>query len=130
MPITIRDETASGQLIHETVLDLDSKRTTVRDLIRIRHFQDLENRMMKHLLQSNQSGDATPDAEHKSPSASGRPTKDEWKAEIRNTINCFLNNDFYVLIDNYQPDTLDQRVPLQPNSQVRFIGNVPKIEKI
>ena len=45
MPVTlmVRDETASGQVVHELPLELPTERVTVRELIRERVYQEVQD---------------------------------------------------------------------------------------
>jgi hypothetical protein len=125
--ITVRDETVTGQTISEYPLDLLNERVTVRELIRSRVYQEVQdyNRVQggtfRGLVQPT-------DAEQ---TLNGyrvaRPREIDWKAQFDKACEAFERNGFFVLVDDRQPDALDEEVVLTEKSTVAFVKLVPLV---
>ena len=128
MPVTltIRDETASGRVYNEVPLEFPSERVTVRDLIRERVYQEVQDFNRKKsddvfhgLVQPNDTerilnGDRT-DYRLKTHRAI------DWKEQFNEATSAFERNGFLVLIDNAQAESLDQEFEIRAGTQVSFV---------
>jgi len=125
--ITVRDETVTGQTISEYPLDLLNERVTVRELIQSRVYQEVQdyNRVQggtfRGLVQPT-------DAEQ---TLNGyrvaRPREIDWKAQFDKACEAFERNGFFVLVDDRQPDALDEELVLTEKSTVAFVKLVPLV---
>jgi hypothetical protein len=124
--LTIRDETASGDIYHETPLEFPSERITVRELIRERVYQEVQDfnrqqgqRVFRGLVQPT-------DAERV---LNGKRTeyhlrkhrRIDWKTQFENAIDSFHHNGFLVLIDDKQAESLDEEMTIGRGTQVSFV---------
>ena len=124
--LTIRDETAAGRTYHEFPLEFPSERITVRELIRERVYQEVQdfNRrsadstfrglVQPTLAERILNGDQT---EYR------LKTKREinWKEQFDQAVKAFDANGFLVLIDNEQAESLDQEFNVRPTTQASFV---------
>ncbi len=128
MPVTltIRDETASGRVYNEVPLEFPSERIAVRDLIRERVYQEVQDfnrkksdQVFHGLVQPTDTerilnGDRT-DYRLKA-------HRDiNWKEQFEQATTAFEQSGFLVLIDNTQADSLDQEFVVRSNTQVSFV---------
>jgi hypothetical protein len=130
--LTIRDETASGDTINSLPLEFPSERITVRDLIRERVYQEVQDYNRKSepdfrgLIQPVGSerilNGSRPDGyrrtEHK-------PI--DWKEQFAKAIDAFGKNGFFILIDDRQAESLDQEVVIGRGTEVSFVQLMPMV---
>ncbi len=128
--LTVRDETTSGGIYHEMPLEFPTERITVRELIRERVYQEVQDfnrkrheRVFRGLVQPT-------DAERV---LNGKPNEFrlkahrqiEWKPQFEKAIEAFDRNGFFILIDDKQAESLDQEVVIGHGSLVSFVKLTP-----
>lgn len=128
MPVTltIRDETASGRAYHEFPLQFPSERIAVRDLIRERVYQEVQdfnrekqNAVFHGLVQPN---DAERVLNGDRPSYRLKAHRDiDWKEQFELATDAFERSGFLILVDNTQAERLDQEFTIGPGTQVSFV---------
>ncbi|MEL6867158.1 MAG: hypothetical protein AAFP19_22225 [Bacteroidota bacterium] len=127
MIIKVKDETFAGKVLHELELEMASCEVRVMDIITKRveqevarynqsvgqHFNGLVNIKEKEILL------------HPNKSIQFRPGKESDKIDpekqVYTALNAFLENEYFVLVDDQQVDHLQQVIHLQPNTQISFI---------
>lgn len=124
--LTVRDETTSGDVYHERPLEFPTERVTVRELIRERVYQEVQDfnrnaneRVFRGLVQPT-------DAERV---LNGKPTEYrltthrtiEWKPQFEKAIEAFDRNGYFVLIDDKQAESLDQEFVIGHGTLVSFV---------
>lgn len=134
MPVTltIRDETTAGDVYDERPLEFPTERITVRDLIRERVYQEVQDfnleqgeRVFRGLVQPT-------DAERV---LNGRRTeyrlkehrRIEWKPQFEKAVEAFEQNGFFILIDDKQAEGLDQEFVIGRESVVSFVRLTPLV---
>lgn len=135
MILTIRDETGSGKITHELSLDVLDETITVRELIRSRVYQEVDehNRRVRTANAEGLpfSGLVTPTALEKqlnSPRV-GKALANEidWKKQFDTACDAFDRNGFFILIDDRQAENLDDQVALRATSTVSFVKLTPLV---
>jgi hypothetical protein len=125
--ITIRDETVTGQSIGEHPLDLLTERVTVRELIRSRVYQEVQdyNRRQPETFR----GLVQPtDAEQTLNGFRVRDRREiDWKDQFEKACDAFERNGFFVLVNDRQPDSLDEELTIDPTTRVSFVKLVPLV---
>lgn len=128
MPVTltIRDETPSGDVYHELPLEFPSERVTVRDLIRERVYQEVQDfnrkqdeRVFRGLVQPSDAERVLNGSRPEYRLAKHRPI--EWKPQFEKALDAFGRNGFLVLIDDKQAEGLDQEFVIGHGTQVSFV---------
>ena len=128
MPVTltIRDETSSGKVYNEFPLEFPSERIAVRDLIRERVYQEVQDfnrekgdQVFHGFVQPTDTervlnGDRTEFRLKKHRDI-------DWKEQFNEATAAFDRNGFLVLIDNTQAETLDQEFEIRAGTQVSFV---------
>jgi hypothetical protein len=128
MPVTltIRDETASGDLCHEIPLTVPSERITVRELIRERVYQEVQDFNYKKsdvvfrgLVQPNDTESVLNGKRTEYRMKEHRTI--DWHPQFDKAVEAFDRNGFFVLVGNRQAETLDEEFVVSPGTQVSFV---------
>jgi hypothetical protein len=127
MPVTltIRDETASGRVYQEVPLEFPSERVTVRELIRERVYQEVQDfnrrgdQVFRGLVQPTDAERVLNGAVDEYHLKQHRPI--EWKPQFEKALDAFNHAGFLVLIDDKQAASLDQEFVIGPGTQVSFV---------
>lgn len=125
--LTIKDETAAGDVRDEMRLDIEEKRITVRELIRRRVFAEAERfnnsepGYFRGLVQPREA-EATLNG-YKLREAR-RIDPDE---QFEKACRAFERNGFFIIIDEEQVETLDQEIAMTPQHAVSFVKLVPLV---
>ena len=125
--ITIRDETLTGQSIAEYPLDLLTERVTVRELIRSRVYQEVQD--YNHRKPETFHGLVQPtDAEETLNGFHLRNHREiDWKKQFDKACDAFERNGFFVLVNDRQPDSLDEELTIDSTDTVTFVKLVPLV---
>lgn len=125
--LTIRDETTTGELLGETVLEFLTERITVRELIRSRVYQEVQDYNTKQpeyfrgLVQPS-------DAEKTLNGYKIRKARQvNWKEQFQAAVEAFEQNRIAVLVDDRQAAGLDEEIVITPKTQVAFLRLVPLV---
>lgn len=130
--LTIRDETPSGGVVHELPLEFPTERITIRDLIRERVYQEVQDfnrqqheKVFRGLVQPSDTervlNGVRPEfrlKEHR---------QIDWKEQFEKATEAFSRNGYFVLIDDRQAESLDQEIDIRPSSQVSFVKLTPLV---
>jgi len=124
--LTVRDETTAGQAYHEISLEFPSEHITIRDLIRERVYQEVQdfNRRQQDVVfrglvqpinaERILNGNRT---EYRLP----KECQVDWKLQFEKAIEAFESNGFFLLIDDQQATSLDQKFEISSSAQVSFV---------
>ena len=129
MPATllVRDETTAGHRTGETVVEFLSEQITVRELIRGRVYQEVEdyNRRrpdtFRGLVDPNGSECVLNGVKLR------QPRTIDWKQQFDRACDAFQRNGFFVLIDDRQAESLDEMVTLRPGTSATFVKLTPLV---
>lgn len=127
MQVTIKDETFSGKILNEILLSFSDEIVTVREIITERVHQEVE----KYNQQSGEifNGLVAPtDAEK---TLNGYKVKNKQlidaEKQVYVALNAFQKNGFFLLIDNIQSESLEQKVKLTSATEISFIKLTPLV---
>jgi len=125
--VTIRDESTSGGTLHEFALEILTERITVRELIRSRVYQEVQdyNRRQPAVFQ----GLVQPtDAES---ALNGFKLKKrrqiDWKQQFEKAVEAFKANQVLILVDEKQAGSLEEEIVIQPGTRVSFLRLTPLV---
>jgi hypothetical protein len=133
MLLTIRDESATGNVTNELTLDVLAETITVRELIRSRVYQEVQDYNLRQRSASSDKtfrGLVTPsDAERALNGAMKlrKPREIDWKDQFEKAQDAFARNGFFVLVDDKQAESLDETVTLRHDTRVSFVKLVPLV---
>ena len=127
--LTIRDEVTSnmGKADYVITIRLTSPRLTVRDLIRERVRQEVEEFNNKQSELYNGLVQPT-DTERTLNGFKFRTRRSlDWQEQFDKAVEGFQRNAFILLVDDLQVDDLDQLIAISPETQVTFVKLVPLV---
>jgi hypothetical protein len=138
MLLTIRDETTSGSLTNELTLDLLDETITVRELIRSRVYQEVDEHN-RRIRQANAAtaapykGLVTPRATERQPNGPRAPAPGtvareiDWQKQFDAACDAFGRNGFFILVDDRQAEALDETITLRAGQPVTFVKLTPLV---
>jgi hypothetical protein len=128
--VMIRDETTTGEPVHEFPLQFPSERITVRDLIRERVYQEVS----EYNFRSRRGGGLfrglvqPTDAERTLNGFKVPKGRDiDWEAQFDRAMDAFGRNGFIILVDDRQAETLDESIVIGSATQVSFVKLMPLV---
>ena len=134
MPVTltVRDETTAGDVYQEVPLEFPTERITVRDLIRERVYQEVQDfnrdrdgRVFRGLVQPT---DAERVLNGKRTEYRMKTHRDiEWKTQFEKALEAFERNAYFLLIDDKQAESLDQEFTIGHETLVSFVRLTPLV---
>ncbi|MEM1134379.1 MAG: hypothetical protein AAGI07_00970 [Bacteroidota bacterium] len=129
MLITIKDETFTGDVLHELALEFQTERVTVKDIITERVMQEVAAYNSK--LPEKFFGLVQPtDTEKKLNGFSftqQKRKKIDAEKQVYVALEAFNQNAYFVLIDDKQCDDLNQEVLLRKDTTISFLKLTPLV---
>lgn len=125
--LTIHDETTSGQRTNTFTLDCLTERMTVREVIRARIYQEVQD--YNDRQQEYFRGLVEPtNAERvlNGYKVKGK-RKIDWEEQYEKAIEGFGRNGFFVLVGDKQAESLDQEFEVKVNTEVSFVRLMPLV---
>jgi hypothetical protein len=130
--LLVRDETTAGGVYDERPLEFPSERITVRELIRERVYQEVQDfncksdeRIFRGLVQPTEAERELNRKPNEYRLKTHRPI--EWKAQFNKAIEAFERNGYFILIDDKQADSLDQGFVIGHGTVVSFVKLTPLV---
>lgn len=124
----IRDETTTGQRSDDITLEFLNERITVRELIRSRVYQEVQDynlhRSTKPFQGLVQPNDTEQDLNGPRP---GRFREVDWKRQYETACEAFLTSRILILIDARQAERLEDEIVVAPSTDVTFLKLVPLV---
>ena len=132
MPATliIRDESATGDTVHEFPLEFPNEQITVRDLIRERVYQEVTEYNFRTRLDGGVfRGLVQPTDTERMLNGFRIPRNREidWEAQFTQAIDAFGRNGFFILVDDHQAETLDETITIGSATNVSFVKLTPLV---
>lgn len=123
--LLISDEALGGDS-HQWHLEVASEQLTVRELIRCRVYQEVQDvnlaRRNKHLLFMQHAAVTTD-----SPDARRESTTIDWRLHFERAAEAYEAGKFLILIGNRQTESLDEDIELTQGTQVTFLKLIPLV---
>jgi hypothetical protein len=119
--LIVRDESTSGKTLNEFALDLLTERIRVRELIRSRVYQEVQdyNRRLpecfKGLVQPTDTEETLNGFKLK------KPRHIDWKAQFERALEAFEANRVLILVNERQVESLDEEIVVGPETSVSFL---------
>lgn len=125
--LTIHDETASGQKTNTFTLACLTERMTVRELIRARIYQEVQDYNQKEpeyfrgLVEPTQAERVLNGYKLKA------KRKIDWQEQFQRALDAFERNGFFVLVGNKQAESLEEEFEVKVDTEVAFVKLVPLV---
>ncbi len=125
--LTIRDETLSGEPIHEWALEVAEEKITVRELIRSRIYQEVQDYNVKN--SQVYRGLVQPEDAEKTLNGwkLKKPGSLDWKRQFERALEGFQNNRILILINDRQAESLDEEFTIESGTSVTFLRLMPLV---
>lgn len=125
--ITIKDESPSGEKLSAFTMECLTEDMSVREIIRARVYQEVQdyNQREPEIFQ----GLVAPSGAEKILNGFKLKIrrKIEWEQQFEKALRGFESNAFFVLVDDRQPETLDERFKVRVDTEVSFVKLVPLV---
>jgi hypothetical protein len=122
--LTVRDETPAGGVTNELSLEFLTETITVRELIRSRVYQEVQDYNVKQHMAGPYRGLVKPEGYETAlngPRAGARLRPIDWKAQYERAVEAFDKGQVLVLIDDRQAESLDETFTIRPGTSVTFL---------
>lgn len=125
--LIIKDETIGREVKNEFALEFLSNQVTVADIIkeRVRYEVEAYNRKaegrFKGLIQPTEAEKTLNGFSLK------KKRQIDLKKQIATALKAFDANGFFMLVDDYQAESLDAQVDIKPGSTVTFVKLTPLV---
>jgi hypothetical protein len=125
--LTIHDETTSGEKTNTFTLDCLTERMTVRELIRARIYQEVndfnqkEPECFRGLVEPADAERVLNGYKLKS------KRKIDWEQQYKKAQQAFERNGFFVLVGDKQAESLDQEFDVKVDTEVSFVKLLPLV---
>ncbi len=123
--LRIRDETAMGQVIYEFDLLLSKPQVSVKEIISERVKLEVENYRNKKKSKGYSLFEVDKVEQILNKYDLKTTSKLDIEKQVAIALRAFDSNEFFIIIDNTQVDSLEQRVDITDNLQVSFLKLVP-----
>src|SRR5713226_2921468 len=119
--LKVRDETTAGEKTGEFVMDLVTERITVRELIRSRVYQEVQDYNVKqgqvfHGLVQPEEAEKTLNGWKLK-----KPRLLDWKKQFDRAVEGFEGNQILILVNDQQAESLDEDFVIEPRTTVTFL---------
>ena len=125
--VLIKDETTGGKTVHSVAIELPASLVTVAELIERRVAAEVEEYNKKR--DKNYYGLIQPN--NAEVTANGfrlhKFRQIDAKKQIEIAKDAFLENGFFILIDNIQAESLEQTFVLHHRSEISFVKLTPLV---
>ena len=125
--LLINDETTSVQKTNNFTLDCLTERLTVRELIRARIYQEVQDYNQKApeyfcgLVEPTQAERTLNGYKLKA------KRQIDWQEQFQRACEAFERNGFFVLVGDKQATTLDEQFEVKVDAEVSFVKLVPLV---
>jgi hypothetical protein len=126
--LTIRDESLGGAApLHEWALEVLTERLTVRELIRSRVYQEVQDHNRQQSAEFR--GLVQPEGAERTLNGwrlkQARPI--DWKQQFEKALEAFEGNRVVILINDRQAEALDEEFEVRPDTAVTFLRLTPLV---
>lgn len=125
--LTIHDETTSGQRTNTFTLDCLTEYLTVRELIRARIYQEVQDYNLKEPEYFRGLVEPTNAEKVLNGYRLKARRKIDWEEQYQRALEAFERNGFFVLVGNRQAESLDQQFEVKVDTEVSFVKLVPLV---
>ena len=125
--MTITDATPTGERLHSFTLDSLTERMTVREILRARIWQEVQDHNQqphenfRGLIQPTNTERVLNGAKLQTPRVI------DWEAQFRRACEAFETNGFFMLIGNRQAESLDEAFDIGVETEVQFVKLTPLV---
>jgi hypothetical protein len=123
----IHDETTSGLKTNSFTLDCLTERMTVRELLRARIFQEVQDYNLKEPEFFRGLVEPTKAERTLNGFKLDERRKIDWQEQFQRACEAFERNGFFVLVGDRQAETLDEEFEVKVDTEISFVKLVPLV---
>jgi hypothetical protein len=125
--LTIRDESTVGEKLREWSLEILAERITVRDLIRSRVREEVQDYNLRQ-PEFFRGLVAPTDAEQTLNGFKLRKGQQiDWMRQFHKALEAFEQNRVLILVGDRQTESLDEEIEITPGAEVTFLRLIPLV---
>jgi hypothetical protein len=125
--LTIHDETSSGQKTNTFTLACLNERMTVRELIRARIYQEVQDYNQREPEYFRGLVEPTAAERVLNGYKLKANRKINWEEQFKRALEAFDRNGFFVLVGDRQAEELDDEFEVKVDTEVSFVKLVPLV---
>ena len=125
--ITIHDETSSGEKTHSFTLECLTERMTVRELIRARIYQEVQDYNTREPEYFRGLVEPTQAERTLNGYRLRERRKLDWQEQFQRATEAFERNGFFVLVGDKQAERLDDDFEVKVDTEVSFVKLLPLV---
>ena len=125
--LTVHDETTSGQKTNTFTLACLTERMTVRELLRARIYQEVQDYNQKEPEYFRGLVEPTNAERVLNGYKLKAKRKIDWQEQYNRALQGFERNGFFVLVGEKQAESLDQEFEVKVDTEVSFVKLVPLV---
>ncbi len=127
--LTVYDESTTGDRGEPIVLEFLTEHITIRELIRQRVYQEVQDYNVQKAQKAVFRGLVQPTDAEKTLNGykMKTPRKIEWQQQYDKAIEGFQAGRILVLVNDRQAESLDEEVTIRPDTAVSFLKLVPLV---
>jgi hypothetical protein len=125
--LTIHDETAAGQKTNTFTLDCLTERMTVREILRARIYQEVQDYNLKEPEYFRGLVEPAGAERLQNGYKIKAKRKIDWQEQYQQALCSFERNGFFVLVGDRQAESLDQEYEIKVDTEVSFVKLVPLV---
>ena len=125
--LTINDETASGDILNQIQIEVESERTTLKDIITARVLGEVEaynstsTEYFKGLIQPSEAEKTLNGFRIK------KKKKIDGEQQVYVALDAFLKNGYFVIVDDEQITDYDQEILVSKDTLISFLKLTPLV---
>lgn len=125
--LTIHDETTAGQKVNTFTLACLTERMTVRELLRARIWQEVQDHNQSQREVFRGLVQPTDTKRTLNGFKFSKPRQLDWEEQFRRACEGFERNGFFVLVGDRQAERLDEEFEVKVGTEVSFVKLVPLV---
>ena len=125
--LTVHDETTSGNKTNTFTLDCLTEKMTVRELIRARIYQEVQDYNLKAPEYFRGLVEPTQAEKTLNGYKLRKQRKIDWQEQYDKALEAFGRNGFFVLVGDKQAVSLDEEFEVKVDTEVSFVKLVPLV---
>lgn len=125
--VQMQDKTSNGKILNEISVHFASNKVTVKEIIETRVTEEVEsynNKLPEYFRGLVQPTDAEA-------TLNGYKLRKhkliDTEKQVYIALDAFQKNGYFILIDNYQAESLEQVVTLKANTNINFVKLTPLV---
>lgn len=127
MTLTIHDETTAGQKVNTFTLACLTERLTVRELLRARIWQEVQDHNQSQREVFRGLVQPTDTERTLNGFKFSKPRQLNWEEQFRRAVEAFERNGFFVLVGDRQAESLDEEFEIKADTEVSFVKLTPLV---